>query len=816
MDAERWQRINDLFFATIALPVHEQSALLAKLCTDDPSLIDEVASLVAAHQQAAHFIESPAMSAGQLLDNVAARLMEGRRFGAYRILHKIGHGGMGAVYLATRDDQQYEKLVAIKIIKAGLDTALTLRQFYRERQILASLEHANIARLLDGGTTEEGLPYLVMEYVEGQTIDAYCDANRLTVVERLHLFLKVMAAVQFAHRNGVIHRDLKPANILVTGNAEPKLLDFGIARLLAHKPAALIGATTTNLPRMTPEYASPEEVRGQSVTAATDVYSLGIVLYELLSGRRPYQFGNRSHEEIFRAICETAPPKASASLHVAEEICVMSAGNQGTRLTVRRISELRGDQPQRLRRRLAGDLDNILLMAIRKEPQRRYPSVAEFAEDIRRYLAGLPVMARKDSLVYRGVKLVRRNRLRAAAASLVVASLATGALTTRWQAHVAALARIEAEKRMWETTREIQGAAERASRAEAEANHLREQSMEQENQGRMRLLQRLQQILDARDTARGLVINTSTLTFNAGRTGLGADVRERLARIAGALLEYPDLSVQVEGHSDGYGDDAYNQALSEERAQAVQAYLLTQGIARGIMSAKGFGSARPVASNVTEIGRQRNRRVEIVVSGSFIGKAPSAMDATGAARARMASSASVTRKSQAPSAILNLALNKPATGSPPCNAHEGPGRAVNGSTSGGNLDKWCSDILPSFLQVDLGETFSVASFILRHASAGGESADFNTRDFDIQVSINGTDFTTVVKVIGNTQGVTAHTIAPTLVRFVRLNITVPAQQPGVRLSRIYELEVYSSALSPSSLKSFLASDSSGQSAPPLR
>jgi serine/threonine protein kinase/outer membrane protein OmpA-like peptidoglycan-associated protein len=782
MDADRWEKINHAFFATFTLDAERRSALLAKLCSDDPLLMDEVSSLVGAHQQAGEFIQSPVFEAGQLVANIATKLTEGRKFGPYRVVREIDHGGMGAVYLAARDDHEYQKLVAIKIIKTGLDTPFNLRQFYKERQILANLDHPNIARLLDGGTTDDGLPYLVMEYIEGQPIDVYCDAHRLPIPQRLQLFLKVCSAVQHAHQERVIHRDLKPSNILVTPQGEPKLLDFGIAKLLAQTSSAFIEPVTTSLPRMTPEYASPEEARGQGVTTATDIYSLGVVLYELLSGHRPYRLKNRTPEEMFRAICQAAPEKPSASVLLVEE-------GDSSPVTPERIGELRGDRPERLRQRLAGDLDNIALMAIRKEPQRRYFSVEWFSEDIRRHLAGLPVRARRDTLVYRSGKFVTRNRFGVIAAAFVVMSLLAGALTTRWQAHLAEIERIKVDRRSAEAAREI-------LLAETEANHLRQESEWQKQQSQARLLRRLNQILEAHDTNRGLVINPSSVIFNAGRATLTPDARERLAKVTGALLEYQGVKLQVEGHTDNYGDDAYNQALSEERARAVQVYLVSQGIPRKAITAKGFGGSLPIASNETDVGRQRNRRVEIIVSGDLIGDRLSALAGARRPKLRIASS-NITlvavQRPQGTMGVTNLALNKPATGSTPCNAHEGPEKAFNGTVSGGNLDKWCSDAIPAFLQVDLGVNFSVASFIVRHAGAGGESSDFNTRDFDIQISADGTDFSTVVKMIGNTQGVTMHTIPPTTARFVRLNVIVPGQQTEIKVSRIYELEVYSFA-----------------------
>ena len=294
---------------------------------------------------------------------------------------------MGTVYLAVRDDEAYRKEVAVKLIKRGMDTDGIVRAFRTERQILATLDHPNIARLLDGGTTDDGRPYFVMDYVEGVPLDVYCDAHTLSILDRLKLFRIVCSAVHYAHQHGVIHRDLKPGNILVTPGGVPKLLDFGIAKVLNPELSSVTtGSTTTGLP-LTPAYASPEQTRGEAITPVSDVYSLGVLLYELLTGHRPYRLQGHSPQEFERVICQEAPRK-----------------------------------PSTIRHRLAGDLDTIVLMALRKEPGQRYASVDHLSEDLRRYLEGLPILARKPTLVYRTTKLVGRNRATAftAAMSLVI------------------------------------------------------------------------------------------------------------------------------------------------------------------------------------------------------------------------------------------------------------------------------------------------------------------------------------------------------------------------------------------------------------
>ena len=330
----------------------------------------------------------------------------GSRIGAYKIVREIGHGGMGTVYLGERDDKQYRQQVAIKLINPGLGGETIRRRFRNEMQILADLNHPNIARLFDGGQTADGVPYLVMEYVEGSPINHYCNDRNLSTEQRLKLFCTVCDAVQYAHQHLVIHRDIKPGNILVTSEGLPKLVDFGIAKLLDNGKS-IPDATATVMPFMTPQYASPEQVYGLSATTATDIYSLGVVLYELLTGRSPYRLKSRVPHELAQAILDQEPQ----------------------------------------RQRLKGDLDNIVLMAMRKEPQRRYASAQQFAEDIHRHLDGLPVRARQDTFSYRAGKFIRRRKLAVAAAALILLTLLVGIITTAWQARVARAERARAERR---------------------------------------------------------------------------------------------------------------------------------------------------------------------------------------------------------------------------------------------------------------------------------------------------------------------------------------------------------------------------------
>ena len=435
MTPARWREVQRVLLETLELPAPERAGFLEHSCVDDPALRSEVSSLLASAEEAGDFLEVPAGGAvpGDEEDE------EPRRggIGPYRVDRLIGRGGMGHVYLAVRADEQYTKRVAIKVVKRGTDTDFVLGRFRRERQILAGLDHPNIARLLDGGNTNDGLPYFVMDYVEGEPITAFCARRGLSVSGRLALFRTVCGAVQFAHQNLVVHRDLKPANILVTAEGVPKLLDFGIAKLL--NPDLEHDATDQTVPGLrlfTPDYASPEQIRGERITTASDVYSLGVLLYELLTGHRPYRVTSRTPEEIGRQVLETEPEKPSTAVVRPLEAPGATTGG------------VVAGEPRKLRRLLTGDLDTIVLKAIRKEPHRRYASVEQLSEDVRRHLAGLPVSARKDTVGYRAGKFFRRHKTGAAAGVLVLLSLLGGIAATSWEARIARQERQRAERRL--------------------------------------------------------------------------------------------------------------------------------------------------------------------------------------------------------------------------------------------------------------------------------------------------------------------------------------------------------------------------------
>ncbi len=447
MTAEQWQKVKELFQSALERAPEERQAFLVDACKGNDRLVREVVSLLKFDARADGFIEAPATAVVPELFTPRPSKFVGSRIGPYLIIREIGQGGMGAVCLAERADEQYEQRVAIKLVKPGLDSAFIINRFLSERQILANLDHPNIANLLDGGTTEDGSPYLVMEFIDGLPIDQYCDVHRLPIKDRLKLFTTVCAAVAHAHRNLIIHRDLKPSNVLVTDQGTPKLLDFGIAKILVPDTSALpTEFTAANVRLMTPDYASPEQVRGDTITTSSDIYSLGVLLYKLLTGHHPYRVKKNLAKEIERVVCEQEPERPSTMVSRTEDA---SSTNGASRLTVTpvSVSSDRDTEPGKLRRLLGGDLDNIVLMAMRKEPQRRYLSVEQFSEDVRRHLEGLPVIARKDTLVYRTEKFVRRHKVGVAAAAMVLFTLIAGIVGTAWQARVARTQRVKAERR---------------------------------------------------------------------------------------------------------------------------------------------------------------------------------------------------------------------------------------------------------------------------------------------------------------------------------------------------------------------------------
>ncbi len=420
---ERWQRIDDLFAAALEQPSEVRDTFVRQASDGDHALYQEVTSLLHAAIAAESAFGDRASTFAQPLlrvmpsdsDDGGDRIDEGTTFGTYRIVREIARGGMGAVYLAERADANFRKQVAIKVVKRGVDTDEVLQRFRAERQILASFDHPNIARLIDGGVGPDGRPYLVMDYVAGRPITSYCDEHRLGVEQRLALFETVCEAVQYAHQRLVVHRDVKPSNVLVTERGTVSLLDFGIAKVLDDQPDADTPRTRTGVLVLTPEYAAPEQILGAPVTASTDVYSLGVLLFELLVGVRPLRLRGRSVQELSDAITKAEPLHPSAAVLREHE---QPSATGAPPVTPAIIAANRSTTPDRLHRRLRGDLETIVLKSLAKEPERRYQSAEQLLEDLRRHRDGRPVRARPDTARYRAGKFVRRHRFGVVASAL--------------------------------------------------------------------------------------------------------------------------------------------------------------------------------------------------------------------------------------------------------------------------------------------------------------------------------------------------------------------------------------------------------------
>jgi eukaryotic-like serine/threonine-protein kinase len=418
---ERAQLVAELFKSVVEIDPQDRDAFLDKHCQSNADLRREIEALLETHGRAEKFMEKSAVHVAAERFVSRGAFAPGQMVGGYEIISLIGKGGMGEVYLAR--DRQLDRLVALKLVRRGMDNEHIVRRFKHEQRLLAALNHPNIAQLYEADVTTDGIPFFAMEHVDGTRIDDYCREANLSIQQRLELFCKVCAGVHYAHQHLVVHRDIKPSNILVTAYGQPKLLDFGIAKLLESEgdtgeQTITVGAV------MTPEYASPEHVRGESITTASDVYSLGVLLYELLTEQKPYKIDSRIPIEIARVVTEKEPTKPSAAV----------ANHDGSSKFEIRNSKF-----------LKGDLDNIVLMSMRKEPQRRYSSVAQFAGDIRRHLDDLPVRARKDTFAYRTSKFAQRHRLGVVAALLLILSLVTGVIATVVQSHKAQQAKAKAE-----------------------------------------------------------------------------------------------------------------------------------------------------------------------------------------------------------------------------------------------------------------------------------------------------------------------------------------------------------------------------------
>ncbi|HEX7049669.1 MAG TPA: serine/threonine-protein kinase [Longimicrobiales bacterium] len=442
-EQDRWRRIERVFNEAVERDASEWPAFLAEACGGDAGLRREVEALLRHHTRTGDLFEGSRELAEALVRESAASWVEGRSVGPYRLEREIGSGGMGRVFLAERED--LPKRVALKLVREPLASPDRIQRFRHEQRVLAGLEHPHIAQLLDAGVTDDGAPWCAMEYVDGENISGFCDRMRLGVDQRLRLFLCVCDAVRYAHANLVVHRDIKPSNILVTHDGRPKLLDFGVAKLL--DPAEDAALTRTGVRAFTPAYAAPEQLTGERISTATDVYQLGGLLYELLAGRPPFDLANRSPAEAERIVRERAPVPPSSA--VTREAARTRPDGSVDRLSPADVGAMRSTTPERLRRRLAGDLENIVLKALEKEPERRYPSVDALAGDIERFLDGRPVLARPASAAYRAKKFLLRHKAAAAVALLVVGY----AVTATWSAASIARERGRAERKAAAATR---------------------------------------------------------------------------------------------------------------------------------------------------------------------------------------------------------------------------------------------------------------------------------------------------------------------------------------------------------------------------
>ncbi len=421
------ERLKELFAKAVELPPNQRETFVRDACIGDDELERELNSLLSASDSTRNVIEDNALQLNNQIVGSSTNLTN-KQIGNYRVIREIGHGGMGSVYLAERSDGEFEHTVALKLVRSSIADSSIIEQFRRERQILAGLNHPNIAALYDGGVTEIGEPFIAMEYVDGESLNDYCFSAGLSLVERLQLFTKICSAVSYAHRNLIVHRDIKPSNILVGKDGEPKLLDFGLAKIAE---GVASDDTKTAFRAFTPAYASPEQLRGESVTTASDIYSLGVVLYELLSGEKPFAIDDKNFQEILQTITENDPVPPSS---VVSGQCKDAGNSNGF------------PRPAISSPQLKGDLDNIVLMSLRKEPDRRYTSAAALANDIERYLNKQPISARPNTFRYRVSKYIQRNRIAVAAAALVLVAIVIGTSVASIQYRQAQAERAKAEE----------------------------------------------------------------------------------------------------------------------------------------------------------------------------------------------------------------------------------------------------------------------------------------------------------------------------------------------------------------------------------
>ena len=607
MSTRNWARVADLFHAAHERPAAERDAFLREAC-DDEDMRAEVLAMLAAYDEDPEFLEAPADAAVvvQAIESRTGQPTRDLRLGAYRIVREIGRGGMGVVYEAERDDAEFERRVAIKVLPAAWAAPALAERFRFERQVLAGLDHPNIARLLDAGTTEDGVPYFVMEYVDGARIDVWCREQALTIRQRVEVLQAVCAAVAHAHQHLVVHRDLKPANILVTRAGVPKLLDFGIATLVSEESGASAGLTRTGQSSFTPEYASPEQVRGEAVTTATDVYSLGVLAYRLLAERAPYVLQapqGLSALEAMRVICEVDPPAPSSVAPPA------SAGV------------------------LRGDLDQVVLKALHKDPADRYPSVFGLSADLAAWMEGRLVSATPATLGYRARKFVARNRTGVAAAAVVALALVGGGAATAWQARLARIERDRAQHRFDEVRQ--------FSRSLLFEVHESLRGLPGATEPRRLLLQRAVQFLDGLasdagddvelklELAQGYrrlgQVQGSSVSDNVGDTAAAITSFQKAARLSSEVLTGRPDSLGAFDVATGALDDLSGALGDQGNIEAAEAAFkqhlaLVERLAQSPAGAVP-GARASIAASYVNMGRFRSNRGDRAAAQAFYGRA---------------------------------------------------------------------------------------------------------------------------------------------------------------------------------------------------
>lgn len=593
METNNWKQVSEILVDCLEIETSERRKFLDQ-ANVSPEIRREVESLLAFEDEAGDLMN---ISAGEFLqdsfkEDDAANTLVGQKIGVYQIIGELGYGGMGAVYLAERTDGKFSQRVALKLLKREMNTAAIRRRFAQEREILASLQHANIATLLDAGTTEDKIPYIAMEYVEGLPIDDYCNKHGLDLNQRLDLFREVCAAVDFAHRNLVVHRDLKPSNILVNEVGTPKLLDFGISKILSTDFEQINTATVTKMGVMTPSYASPEQLQNKSVTTATDVYSLGIILYELLSGHRPFEAKENDIKEIYKAVIELEPPLPSAVAQTFSKQFKQTDGATRESFLVEneksqnetKADKLRHTNPQIVNlnaQNIRGDLDNIVLKALRKEPERRYSSAENFSEDIKRHLRGLPVTARPNTFSYRTGKFINRNKASVFAGMFVFLAIVGGIIATLWQARVAQAERVKAERRFSDVRRlansyifdvypeveNLEGSLKAREKILTNALEYLD-SLSKEAAGDLELQTELATAYEKIGDVQGALKNSSLGNYQAG-----LDSYEKAARLREAVLAVDPANFEAkEKLTDNYYVKARTLWLNSQTAQAEQEF----------------------------------------------------------------------------------------------------------------------------------------------------------------------------------------------------------------------------------------------------